>query len=126
MAKFKVDVEGVELVSARIRKIHGYKPMIRACVVKSLADMKNRSNQITPKDTGELRNSAFGNPIGDLEGEFGFNKMYAPFVEYGHRIVRGGRQVGFCPANPFLEPNARAQQPIFSSDCEKAIEMLVR
>lgn len=124
--KFKIDVSGVDTVTARIKRLEGYKPLIRSCVTKSLADMKTRSNSITPRDSGELRNSAYGNILGDLEGVFGFTKFYAPFVEYGHRLVRGGRQVGYVPANPFLAPNAREQGPIFSSDCEKAISMLVR
>lgn len=126
MANFKIDIQGVEACVARIKKIDGYRPLISRCVVKSLADMRNRSNSLTPRNTGELRNSAFGNQLGDLEGEFGFTKEYAPYVEYGHRLVRGGRTVGYCPANPFLEPNARAQESTFQSDCEKAIEMLVR
>ena len=124
--KFKIDVSGVDTVTARIKRLEGYKPLIRSCVTKSLADMKTRSNSITPRDSGELRNSAYGNLLGDLEGVFGFTKFYAPFVEYGHRLVRGGRQVGYVPANPFLAPNAREQGTIFSSDCEKAISMLVR
>lgn len=124
--KFKINVDGVGGVVLQIQKVSKYEPAVKACVVKSLAEMKTRSNDLTPKDTGELRNSAFGRPIGSLEGLFGYTKYYAPFVEYGHRIVRGGKQVGYVTAKPFLEPNARLQQPIFVDDVAKAIKILVR
>lgn len=122
MAKFSIDVNGVGDVQAKIKGLVKYRPMIRSCIVKSLADMKNRSEQLTPEDTSELKKSAYQRMNGDLEGIFGFSKEYAPFVEYGHRIVRGGRQVGFKKANPYLKPNAEAQKKIFEKDVEEIIE----
>lgn len=122
----KLEVTGVDGAIAKVDKLRGYKPLISACIEKSLAEMRNRSNSITPKKTGELRNSAFKRREGDLAGVFGFSKEYAPYVEYGHRLVRGGRQVGYVSARPYLRPNAQAQSSIFASDCQKAIEQLAK
>lgn len=126
MAKFSIDMNGVGDIQSKIKGLVNYRPVIRSCIVKSLADMKNRSNIITPKVSGELRISAYQRMNGDLEGIFGFSKEYAPYVEYGHRIVRGGRQIGFKKANPFLKPNAEAQAKILKKDCEEAIRRLVK
>ena len=123
---FKVDILNADAVISRIKKLEGYKPLINQCVVKSLADMKNRSTALTPKRSGELLNSAYGNTIGELEGEFGYSAYYAPFVEYGHRIVYYGRELGFKEAEPFLAPNALEQQSIFAADCNNVIARLAR
>ena len=39
MAKFSIDVNGVGDVQAKIKGLVKYRPMIRSCIVKSLADM---------------------------------------------------------------------------------------
>lgn len=122
----KVDVEGVEDVVVKLNKVLGYEPVLRSCVIKSLAEMKNRSETLTPEESGELKKSAYSRVINNLEGEFGYTKEYAPYVEFGHRIVIHGKNVGFQPANPYLEPNAKAQEPIFQSDCQEAISRLVK
>lgn len=122
MAKFSIDVNGVGDIQAKIKGLTKYRPMIRSCIVKSLADMKNRSEQLTPEDTSELKKSAYQRMNGDLEGIFGFNKEYAPYVEYGHRL-RNGK---FYPANPYLKPNAEAQAKIFKKDCEEAMRRLAK
>ena len=61
-----------------------------------LADTKER----TPVDTGHLRRTWFITAVrqrGDVfEVEIYNNTEYAPWVENGHRIVRNGRQVGYC------------------------------
>lgn len=123
----KVDVEGIEDVVARLDRVLEYKSVLRSCVVKSLAEMKNRSKSLTPVGkTRQLRDSAFSRVISSFEGEFGYTKEYAPYVEFGHRIKIHGKNVGFQPANPYLEPNAKAQQPIFQSDCQEAIARLTK
>lgn len=40
--------------------------------------------------------------------DIGTNVFYAPFVELGHNIVRGGRVVGHAPPYPFLVPGMLA------------------
>lgn len=122
MAKFSIDVNGVGDIQAKIKGLTKYRPLIKSCIVKSLADMKNRSEQLTPEDTSELKKSAYQRMNGDLEGIFGFNKEYAPYVEYGHRLCNGK----FHPANPYLKPNAEAQAKIFKKDCEEAMRRLAK
>lgn len=126
MAKFNIKIEGIELVAARIKKLNGYEPYVKRCVLKSLAEMKERSEQITPRDSGYLKNSAFGELNSNLSGVFGFTAKYAPHVEYGHRIVRGGRQVGYVSGRGFLKRNAQQQKKIFREDCKKVMEELTR
>lgn len=76
------------------------------------AQLLNRSRVITPVKSGELRLSA------NFDGvdTFGYTKEYAPHVEYGHRVVRGGRQVGYAEGRHFLEENVRIQEPIYTQD----------
>lgn len=76
------------------------------------ADLKNRANQITPIKSGDLRKSAFFDGV----DTFGYTMEYAPHVEYGHRIVRGGTQVGYVEGRHFLEENVKAQEPIYLRD----------
>src|SRR5690606_22079032 len=67
----------------------------------------------TPKDCGELRLSAPVNPAGDT---CCYTKDYAPHVEFGHRLVRGGRTIGYVPGQYYLRTNVNIQQPIFRQD----------
>lgn len=87
---------------------------------KNILELRNRavrstdpSKGGTPKDSGELRLSATVNPAGDT---FGYTKDYAPHVEFGHRLVRGGRTIGYVPGQYYLRTNVNIQQPIFRQD----------
>lgn len=85
----------------------------RKVAMKSLTEMFNRAEQMTPVDTGELRLSrAVAKPSQGFDGEFGYVKEYAPHVEYGHR-TRGN---GFVEGQRFLKKNVDLQRPIFESD----------
>jgi len=70
-----------------------------------------------------------GTPVGDYKGggqlrksakyrgdEMGYTVHYAPHVEYGHRLVRGGRTIGYVPGQYFLKKNVDAQRPIYKED----------
>lgn len=81
---------------------------------KSLLEMRNRAVRSrnpgsggTPVDSAELRLSA--SVSGDV---FGYNKDYAPHVEYGHRTRNGG----FVPGQYYLRTNVNIQKPIFRED----------
>lgn len=57
--------------------------------------------------TGRLRGSITHRLGRDAQGPYadiGTAVHYAPFVELGHDVVRGGRVVGHAPAYPFLRP----------------------
>lgn len=60
-------------------------------IERSLTRMYNRAAQIefTPVDTGELRNSRSRTKVENGGGEFGYNKEYAKYVEYGRRSKSG-------------------------------------
>ena len=85
---------------------------------KQLTQMLNRARAQggTPHDSGELRKSS-----AISSDEMGYSKDYAPHVEYGHRLVRNGRQIGYVTGQRFLLKNFQTQQPIFYEDMLKAI-----
>lgn len=72
-------------------------------MLEVLYELANRTLRLTkkatPEDTGKLKgNWALGQVtrIGDeLQIEIFNNTDYAQFVEFGHRLVRKGRTVGF-------------------------------
>lgn len=87
---------------------------------KNLVQMRDRavrsdnpSRGGTPVDTSELRLSA---GVDTNRGYFGYTKDYAPHVNYGHRLVRGGRTVGYVPGQNFLGANVNIQNPIYKQD----------
>lgn len=61
--------------------------------------------------TGRLRGSITWEAGKDQDLPFvdvGTNVVYAPYVEEGHNVVRGGVVVGRAPAYPFLRPALEA------------------
>lgn len=87
---------------------------------KNLLQMRDRSVRSkdptkggTPVDSGELRLDGKT----DLNrGLFGYTKDYGPHVNYGHRLVIGGRTVGYVPGQNFLGANVNIQRPIYKQD----------
>lgn len=86
-------------------------------VEKNIRDIYRRSQQPggTPvgqyKGGGQLRKSA------QYRGDtMGYTVHYAPHVEYGHRLVIGGRTVGYVPGQYFLKRNVDTQRPIYRRD----------
>jgi len=89
----------------------------QAVAEKNIRDIYTRSQKEggTPvgdyKGGGQLRKSA--RYRGD---EMGYTAHYAAHVEYGHRLVRGGRTIGYVPGQYFLKKNVDAQRPIYKQD----------
>ena len=91
---------------------------------KQLTQMLSRArNGGTPVSTeatrpggphGELRKSSFVD-MGSLQ--MGYNKEYAPHVEYGHRTRNGG----FVQGQRFLQKNTETQKPIYREDLLRQI-----
>lgn len=90
----------------------------RVLKAKQGADLRNRSNKLTPKITGELRLSAKFDGV----DTFGFSKEYAPHVEYGHR-TRGG---GFVSGRFYLRENVAMQEPIYLKDVTELIASKIK
>lgn len=90
---------------------------------KNIRDIYRRSQKPggTPvgqyKGGGELRKSA--QYRGD---EMGYTVHYAPHVEYGHRLVRGGVTIGFVPGQFYLKKNVDAQRPIYKQDLRNKLK----
>lgn len=66
--------------------------------------LRNTARKKTPKDTGKLQQSLRQvNPAKNRDGEVGYTRSYAPHVEYGHRLVRNGKNIGYVPGQYFLK-----------------------
>lgn len=84
-----------------------------AVAQKNARDIYSRSQRSggTPVDTAQLRLSM--RYQGDSAG---YGVHYAPHVEYGHRLVRAGRTIGYVPGQYFLKKNVDTQRPIYKQD----------
>lgn len=51
-----------------------------------------------------------------ITGNFGYTKDYAPHVEYGHRLVRKGKQIGYINGTKYLFNNVKKQREIYRQD----------
>lgn len=92
-------------------------------VEKNIRDIYRRSQMPggTPvgnyKGGGQMRKSA------QYRGDtMGYTVHYAPHVEYGHRLVIGGRTVGYVPGQYFLKRNVDTQRPIYRQDLIKKLK----
>ena len=112
----KVEIKDLNNLSGELQRLNSVR--FDAVEKKQLTQMLNRARQPggTPVDSGELRQSS-----AISSDEMGYTKDYAPHVEYGHRLVRSGRQVGYVQGQRFLLRNFQTQQPIFYEDMLKAI-----
>ncbi len=89
---------------------------------KAAVDIYNMGQTRTPKDTGELRTSMAVNKNSGSEYEVGYAKEYAPHVEYGHRIVRNGTQVGYVDGQYFLKAMVEDEEDKFKDYVKLEIE----
>lgn len=89
---------------------------------KAATDIYNMGQTQTPKKTGELRVSMAVNQNSKTEYQVGYAKEYAPHVEYGHRIVRQGKQVGYVEGRYFLKKMVTAEEPKFKEYVRNQIE----
>lgn len=113
-------IEGLDALKdklTRLQNIDFSEPAKKAAV-----DIYNMGQTRTPKKTGELRTSMGVNQTGDATFEVGYAKEYAPHVEYGHRIVRNGRQVGYVNGQRFLQAMVEDEQPVFTKYVMEKIE----
>ena len=97
--------------------------------IKNLLEMRNRGVKSRNPSQG-------GTPVGQYTGggelrlsmsvnksrhEVGYTKHYAPHVEYGHRLVRNGKQIGYVKGQYFLKTNVNIQKPIYHDDLKKEL-----
>lgn len=113
--KIGLDLKGTQALSIALLKKNSI--AWENVANKSLVEMFNRGAHPpgTPVDTGELRldrkvrKASAGK---SFHGEFGYNKDYSGFVEYGYR-TRGG---GYVPGQYYLRNNVETQKGIYRND----------
>lgn len=122
MSGIKMSIDGIPALEKELQRLNSVR--FDAVVELQAIEMvdratasKNPSAGGTPFDTGELMQSV--NKYGKgKDAEVGYTKEYAPHVEYGHRIIKGG----FVPGQRFLHKNVDIQRPIYRQDLQNAIK----
>ena len=93
---------------------------MEAIAVKNATLFLNDIRAHAPKKSGEMRNRSAMTP--EKGGaEVGLRVEYAPHVEYGHRIVRAGKTIGYVNGQYFLQDMANAHEKEFQEDVDKMI-----
>lgn len=108
MGSFKVDFSDLEKLKESLeiseRDFDGF---LRNFLVEMANRVIAKTKPRTPKDTGALRNAwQLGNISGngkEISVEILNPMEYATEIEYGHRIVRNGVEVGWYEGNFMLK-----------------------
>jgi hypothetical protein len=86
----------------------------------------SKVKRLTPVDTGNLRRTWQVSNIKrngkSFTIEFSNNTEYAPYIEYGHRVVIHGKTVGFRPGKFMLRKTVDALTKTFYKNAGKALE----
>lgn len=109
----------IERLQSKLSELSG--PRYEAACKLAAADIYNRGkNGGTPVQSGELRVSL------NMSGTtVGYSASYAPHVEFGHRIVRNGSQVGYVPGKNFFQRNVDTEAPIFKDLLAEQIRKVI-
>ena len=81
----------------------------------------------TPVDTGELRrgwNKKSHVSGTSAEVEISNAVEYAPFIENGHRIVRGGRTHGYVEGQHMLSTTVDDMEPVLDQIAKEALDRI--
>lgn len=74
---------------------------VEKAMTKTAGIALNKVKKKTPTDSGTLKRGWSASNLKSYGGVFLIdiynNTEYAPFIENGHRIVRGGKTVGYTP-----------------------------
>ncbi len=120
-----IKFEGIEELERELKRLNEVR--FEGIVTKNLTQMFNRAKAPggTPVSTEYTRP---GGPHGELrqsvskdKEEVGYTKDYAPHVEYGHRVVIHGKQVGYVNGQYFLKKNVDIQRDIYKKDLIKGL-----
>lgn len=114
-----VDVSQLKAWSDNLEKIvaSGQQKKLLSDCAKELAKHLLRVVKLrTPIDTGYLVNHWTTGDV-EINGDVVSIKVanpteYASYVEHGHRIMKGGQQVGFVPGQHFLDISVQEIQEI--------------
>ena len=111
--------ELVEYSKKLAGSVDGFDDFLKGFLIEMANRIIAKTKPRTPKDTGALRGAWF---IGDVKhsGKSFYVELknpmeYATFIEYGHRIVRGGVEVGWYEGRFMLKisiDEVKAQMPL--------------
>lgn len=121
--------KGLEKLTKRLNK-RTMSDVMRKTANTVAAEAFGRIVEATPTETGELRRSwsvksAEKTKTG-YSAQIGTNLYYSIYVEYGHRIVRHGKQIGYAPPKYFLRDAMDAFKPEVKKVAQKAFEGALR
>lgn len=99
----KVEWKGTEKLNAKLKQIVQNYPREKNKFLKQTAEkLLTRTKKLTPADTGKLRGSwQRSEPEGNSIDVYN-NTEYAPYVEFGHRIVAFGKDTGKVKEGVFM------------------------
>lgn len=109
-----IKFEGIEELERELKRLNEVR--FEGIVTKNLTQMFNRAKSLTPVKSSQLKQS-----ISKGKEEIGYTKDYAPHVEYGHRVVIHGKQVGYVNGQYFLKKNVDIQRDIYKKDLIKGL-----
>ena len=127
----KITVDGCDKLAAALRKASEIR--FHAAAKITAQNIYNRAiapggTPVSTEETrpggahGELRQSAGLDVHGD-NAVMGYNKDYAPHVEFGHR-KRGGK--GYVPGQHFLQRNVEIERPAFKRLLEDELKKVLK
>ena len=116
----KITVEGCEKLAAALKKVSEVR--FHGAAKIAAQNIYNRAvNGGTPVRSGELRLSAGVDVEGEDRAVMGYDKDYAPHVEFGHR-TRGG---GYVPGQHFLQRNVEQEMDNFTKLLEQELKKVL-
>lgn len=116
-------------LTKRLRK-ENFEAVMKKTADTVAAEAFGRIVKATPVDTGQLRRSwtlqpAFKTKSG-YSATIGTSLFYSIYVEYGHRIMRNGKQIGYAPPKYFLRDAMDAFKPESQRFAQRAFEEALR
>lgn len=116
-------------LTKRLRK-ENFEAVMKKTADTVAAEAFGRIVKATPVDTGQLRRSWTLQPAvktkDDYSATIGTSLFYSIYVEYGHRIMRNGKQIGYAPPKYFLRDAMDAFKPESQRFAQRAFEEALR
>ena len=112
-------------LTKRLRK-ENFEAVMKKTADTVAAEAFGRIVKATPVDTGQLRRSWTLQPAAKTKSGYsatiGTSLFYSIYVEYGHRIMRNGKQIGYAPPKYFLRDAMDAFKPEAQRFAQRAFE----
>ena len=105
----KINVDGCDELAAALERASAVRYDAVAKVTAESIYNRGVGHGGTPVRTGELRQSMGIEVEGQGKAVVGYQKEYAPYVEFGHRTVGGGYVAG----QHYFQQNIDTEQPLY-------------